>query len=60
MENLHDDYALQILVSRGLVPAIKEAISEHEDGDKTVDEFAADVRLLLNGYDKFLRTGRTS
>lgn len=60
MENLHDDYALQILVSRGLVPAIKEAISEIEDGDKTVDEFAANVRLLLNGYDKFLRTGRTS
>lgn len=54
MENLYDDYALQMLASHGLIPAIKKALSEYENGNSKLDDFVDNVRLILNGYDKVM------
>lgn len=53
---IHDK--LSLLVSAGLIPTIRAEIFKYENQRKTVDEIAAEIRLLVDAYDEFFQTGR--
>ena len=54
------DANLGRIVTAGIMPAIRIQIDLAECGKKTVDSAAAEIRQLLNAYDKFYQTGRTT
>lgn len=54
-----NDYSMKYIVSLGTIASIELTMEKYTEKERTADQTIAEIRTLIDIYDKYFRTGRT-